>query len=52
MLISYSALIWQSFIVTIGDLRSELPLLKSQIIKVHAHSNAHVHHITKLKTAN
>ena len=50
--LSYSALIWWSFIVAIGDLRSKLPLLKPPIINAHAHSNARVHQITKLKTAN
>ena len=49
--ILYSTLIRQSFILAIGDLRSKLPLLKPPIINVHAHSNARVHQITKLKTA-
>ena len=49
----YSALIWQSFIlVIIGDLKSKSPLLKHPIINVHAHNNARVHKIAKLKTAN
>ena len=48
----YSALIWWSFIVAIGDLRSKSPLLKPPIINAHAHNNARVHQITKLKTAN
>ena len=38
--------------MAIGDLRSKSPLLKPPIINVHAHSNARVHQITKLKTAN
>ena len=50
--IPYSILIWQSIILAIGDLRSKSPLLKLPIINTHAHSNAHVHQITKLKIAN
>ena len=46
-----SVLIWQSFILAIGNLRSKLPLLKLPIINAYAHSNTHVHQITKLKTA-
>ena len=46
----YSALIWQSFIVVIGDLRSKSPLLKLPNINAHAHSNARVHQVAKLKT--
>ena len=48
----YSALIWQSIILVIGDLRSKSQLLKPPIINMHAHSNARVHQIAKLKTAN
>ena len=47
----YSSLIWQSFILAIGNLRSNFIAIKPPIINVHAYSNAHVHHITKLKTA-
>ena len=50
--IPYSALIWWSFILAIGDLRLKLPLLKPPIINAHAHSNTRVHQITKLKTIN
>ena len=50
--ILYSALIWRSSIFVIGDLRSRSPLLKLPIINAHAHSNAHVHQIAKLKTGN
>ena len=49
---NYNALIWQSFILAIGDLRSKSPFLKPPIINVHAHSNARVHQIAKFKTAN
>ena len=50
--IPYSALIWQSFILAIGDLRSKSPLLKPPIINEHAHSNTHVQQIIRLKTTN
>ena len=50
--IPYSALIWWSFILAIGDLRLKLPLLKPPIINAHAHTNACVHQITRLKTIN
>ena len=46
-----SPLIWRSFILEIGDLRSKSPLLKLPIINAHAHSNARVHQIAKLRTA-
>ena len=45
MILLYSALIWWSFILAIGDLRSKLPLLKLPIINVHTHSNTPVHQI-------
>ena len=37
-----------------GDWRFEIkmPFLKPPIINAHAHSNAHVHQIAKLKTTN
>ena len=35
----YSTLIWRSFILAIGNLRSKSPLLKPPIINAHAHSN-------------
>ena len=38
--------------MAIGDLRSKSQLLKPPIINVHAHSNACVHQIAKLKTTN
>ena len=50
--IPYSTLIWRSFILAIGDLKSKSPLLKLPIINVHAHSNTRVYQIAKLKTAN
>ena len=49
---NYSALIWWIFILTIGDLSSKSPLLKPLIINAHAHCNACVHQIVKLKTTN
>ena len=49
---NYSALIWRIFILTIGDLRSKSPLIKPPIINAHAHCNARVHQIAKLKTTN
>ena len=36
--IRYSALIWWSFILAIGNLRLTSPLLKPPIINAHAHS--------------
>ena len=50
-IIPCSALIWRSFILEIGDLRSKSPLLKLPIINMHAQSNACVHQIAKLRTA-
>ena len=52
LVIPYSALIWRSSILAIGDLKSKSPFLKPPIINAHAHSNAHVKQITKLKTVN
>ena len=52
VLLQYSALIWQSFVLAIGDLRSKSPLLKPPITNVHAHSNTSVHQVAKLKSTN
>ena len=47
----YSALIWQSFILYSNwQFEIKWQILKPPNINAHAHSNAHVHQIAKLKT--